>query len=123
VEYLLDTHALLYLLGNPSKISPLIREELETSPVYISAASLWEIAIKSRLGKLKIPDDFFEQLDELQFDELAITSDHTRELMNIEPIHNDPFDRMLISQARCEQLTLVTNDPQIAKYSRIQVVW
>jgi PIN domain nuclease of toxin-antitoxin system len=123
VEYLLDTHALLYLLGNPSKISPRIREELETSPVYISAASLWEIAIKSRLGKLKIPDDFFEQLDELQFDELAITSDHTRELMNIEPIHNDPFDRMLISQARCEQLTLVTNDPQIAKYSRIQVVW
>jgi PIN domain nuclease of toxin-antitoxin system len=123
VEYLLDTHALLYLLGNPSKISPRIREELETSPVYISAASLWEIAIKSRLGKLKIPADFFEQLDELQFDELAITSDHTRELMNIEPIHNDPFDRMLISQARCEQLTLVTNDPQIAKYSRIQVVW
>ncbi len=123
MEYLLDTHALLYLLGNPSKISPRIREELETSPVYISAASLWEIAIKSRLGKLKIPDDFFEQLDELQFDELAITSNHTRELMNIEPIHNDPFDRMLISQARCEQLTLVTNNPQIAKYSRIQVVW
>lgn len=123
MEYLLDTHALLYLLGNPSKISPRIREELETSPVYISAASLWEIAIKSRLGKLKIPADFFEQLDELRFDELAITSDHTRELMNIEPIHNDPFDRMLISQARCEQLTLVTNDPQIAKYSRIQVVW
>ncbi len=123
MEYLLDTHALLYLLGNPSKIPPRIREKLETSPVYISAASLWEIAIKSGLGKLKIPADFFEQLDELQFDELAITSDHTRELMNIEPIHNDPFDRMLISQARCEQLTLVTNDPQIAKYSRIQVVW
>lgn len=123
MEYLLDTHALLYLLGKPSMISPRIREELETCPVYISAASLWEIAIKSGIGKLKIPADFFQQLDELQFDELAITSNHTRELMNVEPIHNDPFDRMLISQARYEQLTLVTNDPQISKYSRIQVVW
>jgi PIN domain nuclease of toxin-antitoxin system len=123
VEYLPDPHALLHLLGNPSKISPRIREELETCSVYISAASLWEIATKSGIGKLKIPADFFEQLDELQFDELAITSDHTRELMNVEPIHNDSIDRMLISQARYEQLILVTNDPQISKYARIQVVW
>jgi PIN domain nuclease of toxin-antitoxin system len=123
VEYLLDTHALLYLLGSPDKISRPIRDELEAQPVYVSVASLWEIAIKSVLGKLKIPSDFFERLDQLQFDELAITSDHTRELMNVEPIHNDPFDRMLIAQARHEQLLLVTNDHQIAKYSRIKVVW
>lgn len=123
MEYLLDTHTLLYLLGDPNKISPQIREELEVCPVYISVASLWEIAIKSGLGKLKIPTNFLEELDELQLNELAITSVYTRELSNLEPIHNDPFDRMLISQARCEQLTLVTNDSQIIKYSGVRVVW
>lgn len=123
MEYLLDTHALLYLLCEPAKISPELLEELKTGSVYLSVVSFWEIAIKSSLGKLRLPKGFYTRVEELQFDELAITSNHTRELTNLEPIHSDPFDRMLVAQARHETLTLVTNDPHVAKYSGIQVVW
>jgi PIN domain nuclease of toxin-antitoxin system len=123
VQYLLDTHVVLHLLSEPNKVPERVRRALEESEAFVSAASLWEISIKVALGKLKVPPDFFERLEELEFDELAITGDHARAVMTLEPIHNDPFDRMLIAQARCEKLVLVTGDGLMAKYSGIEVYW
>jgi PIN domain nuclease of toxin-antitoxin system len=123
MDFLLDTHALLYLLSEPIKIPNGLRAELETARLYLSAACTWEIAIKVRLSKLTIPPHFFDALDELNLIELPITTRHTREVMTLEQIHSDPFDRILIAQARTERLTIVTNDPLIARYPEVQVRW
>ena len=123
MEFLLDTHALIYLLSEPEQISEDLRSELEKGQVYISAASTWEIAIKVGLSKLTIPPNFFDFLRELEFEELPVTTAHTVEIMKLEQIHADPFDRMLIAQARIENLTIVTNDRMIKRYTEIQTRW
>lgn len=84
--------------------------------VVVSAASAWEIEIKRALGRLDAPEDVGELVDGSGFERLAIGFDHAREAGRLPPIHADPFDRVLIAQARLEGLTLATADAAIARY-------
>ena len=88
----------------------------------MSAASIWEIAIKRASGKLKAPDDLLEQVALARFAELGITFEHAAHAGALPPHHADPFDRMLIAQAQSENLTLVTSDARIAAYD-VPVLW
>lgn len=84
--------------------------------VVVSAATVWEIEIKRALGRLDAPADVGELVDRSGFERLAIGFDHAREAARLPPIHSDPFDRMLIAQARLEGLTLATADEKIPHY-------
>jgi PIN domain nuclease of toxin-antitoxin system len=84
--------------------------------VLVSSATIWEIEIKRALGRLKAPDDTAALVDESGFERLAITYEHAIEAARLPPLHGDPFDRMLIAQARLEALTLATTDETIQRY-------
>lgn len=118
MSLLLDTHALLWWLFDIPALSKearsVIGDPLRT--VYISAASVWEIAIKKRLGKLKAPENLEDAMAANAFHELPISVAHATEAGVLPMHHYDPFDRMLVAQARLENLTLVTRDEEIARY-------
>jgi PIN domain nuclease of toxin-antitoxin system len=118
MRLLLDTHALLWWLTRDAKLSPAARAAIADpdSEVAVSAASAWEMAIKSALGKLKAPADLGAQLARHQFTPLAITVVHALEAGALPRHHDDPFDRMLVAQARIEGLTLVTRDAWAVRY-------
>jgi len=82
----------------------------------VSAATVWEIAIKQELGKLREPAGLADRVLTAGFRELAITSSHAVAAARLPPIHRDPFDRMLVAQALSEDLTLATREPAILKY-------
>jgi PIN domain nuclease of toxin-antitoxin system len=84
--------------------------------VFVSAASLWEIEIKRALQKLRAPEGVQTLVDESGFEQLDITFAHAREAGRLPLLHGDPFDRMLIAQARLEGLTLATADERIERY-------
>ncbi|MBI3677839.1 MAG: type II toxin-antitoxin system VapC family toxin [Proteobacteria bacterium] len=121
MRLLLDTPVLLWAAGQPQKLSRKARKLLDDphNDLHFSAASLWEIAIKQGLGR----DDFRVDgrllrrgLLDNGYHELAVTSAHAIALETLEPLHKDPFDRMLIAQARVEGFTLLTVDAIVAKY-------
>lgn len=115
--YLLDTHAVLWWLLDRSRLSQVARDTIEnTRHVYLSAATTWEIAIKTASGKLQLPHDFKDKLDASRFEPLPVTATHTFGVMNLPPVHRDPFDRLLVAQAAIERLTLLTSDSEIQKY-------
>ncbi len=84
--------------------------------MFVSAATIWEIEIKRALDKLAVSKDAIELVDESNFKRLAINYEHAREAGRLPLIHGDPFDRMLIAQARVEGLTLATADETIKRY-------
>jgi PIN domain nuclease of toxin-antitoxin system len=89
----------------------------------VSAASVWEATIKSGLGKLSLPLDRLDAIiDDAGFIELPVTRGHALEIRHLPPLHRDPFDRLLIAQARHERLTLVTRDPAIRRYP-VDTLW
>jgi PIN domain nuclease of toxin-antitoxin system len=118
VRLLLDTHALLWWLSDDPSLSEVARAAIATpdADVAVSAASAWEISIKSGLGKLTAPDDLEAQLVRHQFTPLAISPAHALVAGSLPRHHDDPFDRMLIAQARLEGMTLVTRDARIGRY-------
>lgn len=115
---LLDTHALLWWLSDDPTLSEAARTVIAApdAVVTVSAASAWEISIKSSLGKLEVPDDLEDQLARHRFKPLPITVSHALAAGSLPRHHDDPFDRMLVAQARLEGLTLVTRDSRIALY-------
>ncbi|MDX2093397.1 MAG: type II toxin-antitoxin system VapC family toxin [Kofleriaceae bacterium] len=118
MKLLLDTHFLLWWLADDPELGERGRE-LIASPenvVFYSAASVWEIRIKEAIGKLTLPDTFADVLANQAFEPLPITSAHAHALRDLPMHHRDPFDRMLIAQARVERLAIVTRDPSIPKY-------
>ncbi len=117
MRLLLDTHALLWWLED-ERLGPAAAAAVRDpdSDVLASAASAWEIAIKARLGKLDAPSDLRDSLHEAQIRELCVTVEHGLAAGALPLHHADPFDRMLVAQARLERLTLVTNDPAMAAY-------
>ena len=127
--YLLDTSAFIWWLNDHRRLSAEARRVIMdgTNPVWLSAASIWEMAIKISLGKLRVPgklDDLVEtqtRTNGLQV--LDVRARHASALMNLSPIHNDPFDRMLIAQAQSEDLVLLSPDTHIAQYPAVRVVW
>lgn len=116
--FLLDTHVLLWWLANDPKLSADVREIIR-NPVndsFVSAATIWEIAIKTSLGKLKQPDDLLVVLRDNRFQVLDISAEHCLNVGSLPWHHKDPFDRMLISQALVEGLTIITVDQKFKFY-------
>jgi PIN domain nuclease of toxin-antitoxin system len=115
---LVDTHMLLWWLGNdprlPASASAAIRDP--DNDVLVSAASAWEIAIKKALGRLEAPDDLVEVVEANGFTALPIMLGHALRAGSLPPHHADPFDRMLIAQAQAERLTVITADRRFARY-------
>ena len=117
MRLLLDTHILLWWLAESPKISKTARARIaDAEIVYVSAASAWEMAIKTAVGKLKAPDDLEEQLQRHNLEQLPVSVSHALAVAKLPRHHSDPFDRMLVAQASFESLTLVTADPQLAVY-------
>jgi PIN domain nuclease of toxin-antitoxin system len=121
---LLDTHALLWSLGDVSRLSDRVRDVLSAGivPAYVSAASVWEIAIKHASGKLDVPENLLSKIAEARFDELGISFEQAMLAGSLPPHHGDPFDRMIVAQAQSEGLTVVTRDERIAAYG-VPVLW
>jgi PIN domain nuclease of toxin-antitoxin system len=117
VSLLLDTHVVLWWLADDPALSQDIKGMLDHDPdVYVSPATIWEIANKQVIGKLKEPEDLPERVRDSGFRELPITAHHAITAGRLPPIHRDPFDRMLVAQAQCEDLMLVTRDAHITRY-------
>jgi len=118
VRLLLDTHILLWWLANdpllPAPAAAAIADA--DTDIAVSAASVWEISIKQAAGRLDAPDDLQDALAANDFGTLAITGDHAITAGRLPLHHSDPFDRMLIAQARTENLTLVSVDNRFSKY-------
>lgn len=121
---LVDAHALLWALADEDRLSPTVREELGAgvTPAFVSAASIWEIEIKRALGKLNAPADLLDEVAAARFMELPVRFSHASVAGALPRHHGDPFDRMVVAQAQCEDLTVVTRDPNIAAYD-VPVLW
>jgi PIN domain nuclease of toxin-antitoxin system len=118
MSLLLDTQVLLWCLSDPKRLAVKVRRRIEGSGqvVFVSVVAAWEIEIKRALGKLEAPTDLDRELAEKRFTELPLRLAHVAELGSLPNLHRDPFDRMLVAQARVELLTLVTADDQIRAY-------
>lgn len=118
MKLLLDTHVLLWWLDDSPRLSPVHREAVgdPANTVFVSAASIWEIAVKSRKGSIELPEDFLEICRQESFHFLPITSEHAWDTRLLPAIHSDPFDRLLVAQAKAEGLILVTVDKVLAGY-------
>src|SRR5947209_2262693 len=116
---LLDTHVWLWWQADDARLGRGARKAIASAPeVRFSVVSAWEIAIKSSLGKLALPRGFdvAEEVERDGFLPLAVEMEHAAGVLRLPSRHRDPFDRMLISQAIAEGLTLVTGDPQLDSY-------
>ncbi len=119
MRILLDTHALLWWLEDHPALSRAAYAAIadRETTVAVSAASVWEISTKQKLGRLRIPvDDVVGSLAANRLDGLPITPEHAWAAGQLPLRHRDPFDRMLVAQAQLEGLTIVTRDPEIARY-------
>lgn len=117
MRLLLDTHALLWALNNPAKLSKKTRSLIERSEVLVSAASLWEISIKAALGKLKAnPQAIFDAIEPSGFDILPVQAEHAIAVFTLGTVHGDPFDRLLVAQAMSERISLLTFDETLLGY-------
>jgi PIN domain nuclease of toxin-antitoxin system len=118
VRLLLDTNAFIWALDDLEGLAPSARTLLadENNELLVSMASLWEIAIKVATGKLTSGLDWESYLPKMGVELLPIAMEHSREVSRLPLLHRDPFDRMLIAQARVENLTIVTRDRRFAEY-------
>lgn len=122
MRFLLDTHILLWSLNTPERLPRPLREQLESpaTEVWFSAASIWEIAIKSALGKISFcysPEQIAEGARKTGFMEISVSSAHAAGVARLAMHHHDPFDRLLIAQALEMPARFVTADAVLAVYS------
>ena len=119
MNILLDTHVLIWALENNSTLTERAVNAIVdgNNMVFVSSASVWEISIKQKLGKLEAPDNLLEEIRMHRFTPLPINADHAQLAGTLPYIHKDPFDRMLIAQTIIEKLVLLTRDEPIAKYN------
>jgi PIN domain nuclease of toxin-antitoxin system len=113
-----DTHIILWWLNEDEKLTPEHRNIISATDniCFISAASIWEISIKQKLGKLEIPADYLVEVKREGFQELLVSWNHCSQVSKLPLIHNDPFDRLLIAQSMLENLTLLSVDNKIKLY-------
>lgn len=118
MRLLLDTHIFLWWCADDPRLSEVERQTIRNggNDVFLSAASVWEMAIKQMLGRLKLPDPASAVVARLGIERLPVGFEHAEATALLPPLHRDPFDRLLVAQARIEGLTLVTRDPQVRSY-------
>jgi PIN domain nuclease of toxin-antitoxin system len=121
MKFLLDTHLLLWAAGQPERLSKSARELIENpdNALYFSAASIWEIAIKSSLGREDFKADarlIRRGLIDNGYREISISSEHAAGVQSLPLVHKDPFDRLLIAQSLVEGMPLITVDPILSQY-------
>lgn len=121
MNYLLDTHILLWALVDPDKVPRVMRRLIEDTGnrVWFSAASIWEIAIKHSLGRGDFPVDpamIWKAARQTGLEELAVTAEHSVGVAALPWLHRDPFDRLLVAQARAAKMKLLSQDPEVNAY-------
>ena len=123
MRLLLDTHIFLWFITDHPNLSKKAVNMIEVADeVYISSISMWEIAIKQKIGKLNLKvsmQRIADMISENNFQELSLTVAHTLYTLKLDNIHQDPFDRILIAQAMAEPLTLLTADKHLCPYSSL----
>jgi PIN domain nuclease of toxin-antitoxin system len=128
VRILVDTHCWLWALARPDALHPEAAALLSNgqTEVVFSAASVWEIAIKSALGKLRVSfvngESLFDIIERQPLTRLPVLHSHARQVASLPHHHHDPFDRLLIAQAQIENLPVMTADDQFLPYE-IEVIW
>lgn len=122
-QLLLDTHVVLWWRANDSRLTLTARDAIAAaSLVFVSAASAWEIAIKSALGRVRLPQSFADGAQQSGFIELPISFQHAQAVEFLPAHHSDPFDRMLLAQAKVERLVIVTHDRRFEPYGQA-ILW
>ena len=127
MAFLLDTHAFLWFVAGDKQLPESIKSKILNinESCYLSVASLWEITIKSQMGKLKLEislQELFDYIDRNRIEIIQITYDHLLTLSELPLHHSDPFDRIIVSQAVTENLTLLSKDRGLKKY-KIKQQW
>ncbi len=123
--YLLDTHALLWVVGSPERVPMTVRAIIESHQVKVSVVSLWELIVKKnrKSAPVREPLAWWEQhVTRAETEVIPIRVSHVAELDRLPQIHRDPFDRMLVAQAAAENCALVSRDSTLARYGA-PVVW
>ena len=128
MNVLLDTHTLLWFISGDERTSQNARNiiESDSTKLFVSIASLWEIAIKINIGKLDLHIPFKKLQKEVlnnNFTIIPIEFTHTVQLSKLESIHRDPFDRILISQALVENFTIISKDTTFSAYKGLKTSW
>ena len=124
-EYLLDTCTILWALASPGRLSPAAKRAIKSGALVMSVASYWEVTVKARKGQLLIADPITwwnRATGDLAARVLSIRGNHVSALSGLVEHHKDPFDRILISQAIADGLTLITGDEMIRRYP-VSVRW
>jgi PIN domain nuclease of toxin-antitoxin system len=118
MNLLLDSHTLLWALHAPERLRPEAREAIRDAEraVYFSAASAWELEIKAASRKLELPEDWLAAAERTGFLEIPVTATEARDSARLPRLHLDPFDRVLVAQARRRGLQLATRDPLLSQY-------
>jgi PIN domain nuclease of toxin-antitoxin system len=116
--FLIDTHILLWAAAQPGELLAKEKKILidRNQKIFVSAASVWEIAIKAGMGKLSVPDNLQEYIAQLGFEVLPIDSKAAWNVKDLPPHHTDPFDRLIIATAKLHNLTLISRDKIFKKY-------
>ena len=123
MRLLLDTHIVYWYFYDDARVPKRALEIMQSAQsVYVSSVTLWEIAIKVRIGKMQAaPEEMIHRMDESGLLELPITFVHAVEVAKLPLLHGDPFDRMLVAQAIGESLFLITADSQLSQYSNLVI--
>jgi PIN domain nuclease of toxin-antitoxin system len=118
MKLLLDTHVLLWWLEDSPKLTQEARDLIANpeNTVFVSAATMWEIRIKQKIGKLDAPNDLLATVKAEEFDWIPISPEHAEATLQLPMLHRDPFDRMLVAQAKWMGLTFLTADPRLHGY-------
>lgn len=125
MKYLLDTHTLLWYLLDDKSLSATARRTVDTEECFYSKVSLWEIAIKQSIGKLRYKHSIpkiKDLCDQENFLNLTVTEEHIERIKTLPFIHGDPFDRILVAQAQSEDFTIITRDKFIPQYD-VKTLW
>ena len=118
MRYLLDTHVVLWWLVEPKKLSKKSRTIIEDKQnnICVSSVSFWELSIKSALGPVNIPHNLLALLRHENFEIMPLEAEEALSVGDLPDIHKDPFDRMLVAQAKYNDLVLITRDKIITDY-------
>ena len=118
MKLLLDTQLMLWWLADSPKLSRQARAFIADpeNTVFVSAATMWEIRIKEKLGKLDVPANLIATVRSEEFEWIPVSAEHADATMDLPLLHRDPFDRMLVAQAKWMGITLLTSDPMLAQY-------